>query len=540
MSNVEALTRRLKRLETLRQPHEKVWRDCFDHSFPIRGSGLQTTQAMDAQEAQDRRAKLLHSVSTDAGRTLAASIVAGATPSSSVWALLSVSGADDAGLRWLDEKGKQLHEEIHASTFDAAAYECALDLVGAGWFALYVDVDRDAGGFSFTQWPLAGVYAASTKAGGPIDTVFRRYTLTAEQCVIEFGPNACSQDTQKKAQDEPDAPVQLCHAIYPRSVYLVGGRMAKNLPIASCHFEVEAKHLLREGGYHEMPVIVPRWAVVPESVYAIGPMFDALPDARELNTFLGMDKMNAELAIAGMWIAEDDGVLNPRTIKVGARKVIVANSVDSMKQLSAGGDWRLADERIAMYTASIRRTLMADQLQPQDGPAMTATEVHVRVGMIRQLLGPIYGRLQAEYLAPLVERCFGLMFRAGLFGQAPESLGGQSLKVKYNNPLARAQKAEDVSAIERLNGNLQALANLAAAGVPAAGAALDVVDFDANVRTIVDGLGVPIKNVRDPKQLQAFRDERAKQQAAAQQQAKAEQMQTMAADAAVQRSVKAA
>jgi hypothetical protein len=97
---------------------------------------------------------------------------------------------------------------------------------------------------------------------------------------------------------------------------------------------------------------------------------------------------------------------------------------------------------------------MADQLQPQDGPAMTATEVHVRVGLIRQLLGPIYGRLQAEYLAPLAERCFGLAYRAGIFGEAPQSLGGRNLKVKYNNPLARAQKMEDVAAIERLNGNL--------------------------------------------------------------------------------------
>jgi hypothetical protein len=62
--------------------------------------------------------------------------------------------------------------------------------------------------------------------------------------------------------------------------------------------------------------------------------------------------------------------------------------------------------------AQIRKILMADQLQAQDGPAMTATEVHVRVNLIRQLLGPIYARLQAEYLQPLIERCFGLAYRA--------------------------------------------------------------------------------------------------------------------------------
>jgi Bacteriophage head to tail connecting protein len=538
-ANVASLVKRLQRLETLRQPHETVWRDCFDHSFPIRGSGLQGGAPLDAQQAMDRKARLLHSAGTDSARTLAAAIVSGATPSSSVWALLDVGGSDAQGKLWLDAKGKQLHEEVHAGTFDAAAYECALDLVAAGWFALYVDVDREIGGLTFTQWSIASVYAATTKAGGPVDTVFRKYTLTSEQCVTEFGMEGVSQQTRKKYEQTPDDLVTLCHAIYPRTAYSVGARMAKNLPIASCHFELDSHHLLRESGYHEMPVIVPRWAVIPDTCYAIGPMFDALPDCRELNTFLGMDKSNAELAIAGMWIAEDDGVLNPRTVKVGARKVIVANSVDSMKQLSAGGDWQLADTRIAQYIGSIRKIMMADQLQPQDGPAMTATEVHVRVGMIRQLLGPIYGRLQAEYLAPLVERCFGLMYRAGQFGEAPDSLGGQSLRVRYNNPLARAQKMEDVNAIERLNQNLLGLANLGAIA-PAAAGALDVIDFDANVRTLVDGLGVPLKNVRDPDQLQAFRDERAKQQAQAQQQEQAQQMQATAADAMAQRSIKAA
>jgi hypothetical protein len=322
-ASIDALIRRLARLKQLRQPHEGVWRDCFDHSFPIRGSGLQGGQPMDAQQAMDKKSQLLHSVATDAARTLAASVVSGATPSSSVWALLTVSGADDGGKRWLDEKGKQLHEEIHAGPFDAAAYECALDMVAAGWFALYVDVNREAGGFTFEQWPLASCFCATTKAGGTVDTVLREYTLTAEQCLREFGAENVSGDTAKKAEKEPDSPVALCHAIYPRTTFAVGAKMAKNMPVASVHFEVESKTLLRESGYHEMPVIVPRWAVIPDTVYAVGPMFDALPDARELNAFLRMDRMNAELAIAGMWIAEDDGVLNPRSVKVGPRKVIV-------------------------------------------------------------------------------------------------------------------------------------------------------------------------------------------------------------------------
>ncbi|MGL4649103.1 MAG: portal protein [Caldilineaceae bacterium] len=536
MADIKALKQRLERLKSLRLPHEGVWRDCFDHSFPIRGSGLQSAD-LTAQTALDRKARLVDDTATDSARTLAAALVSGMTPASATWFAVEVMGADGAGAAWLDEQGQRLHKEIHSSGFDAAAYECSLDIVAAGWCALYIDTGPQ--GFRFEQWPIAGVYAAASRLSGKVDTVFRCYTLTAGQCVAEFGDRV-SMQTAKAAAVDPETPVELCHAIYQRTAYMVGAKMARNLPIASCHFEVASHHALRESGYHEMPVIVPRWVVIPGSVYAVGPMFDALPSARQLNEMVRMDMAACEMAIAGMWIAEDDGVLNPRTIKVGARKVIVANSVDSMKELKSGGNWQLATDRIEGMRAQIRKLLMADQLQPQDGPSMTATEVHVRVSMVRQLLGPIYGRLQAEYLQPLVERCFALAFRGGLFDEPPESLAGMPFNVRFMSPLARAQRMEDVGAIERLNQNLLTLVNLGAAGVQAAMAASDVVNFDENVRTLIDGLGVPLKNANTAEQVAKGRQARAEAQQAAQQQQQAQELQAMAADTAMKRSIKAA
>src|SRR3546814_10796838 len=104
---------------------------------------------------------------------------------------------------------------------------------------------------------------------------------------------------------------------------------------------------------------------------------------------------------------------------------------------------------VAKLQAAIRKTLMADQLQPWDGPQMTAEEVRTRVDMIRKLLGPVYGRLQAEYIKPMIDRCFGLAYRAGIFKPAPQSLRGRSFSVRYVSPMARAQKLDEVMAIQR-------------------------------------------------------------------------------------------
>lgn len=245
-------------------------------------------------------------------------------------------------------------------------------------------------------------------------------------------------------------------------------------------------------------------------------------------------------AAAGVYVAEDDGVLNPRTVRVKGGSVIVANSVNSIRELPTGADFNVTFSKASEMRAEIRRVLMADQLQPQDGPAMTATEVHVRVALIRQLLGPLYGRLQAEYLAPIINRVFGLLYRRGrpelggqpgdtLIDDAPDSLQDETFRIRYQSPLARAQKLEDVTAIERVMGIAGAMA---AAGKPEV---LDMIDSEQSLRLAADGLGAPAKVLRDEKTLAAFREQREQAQQQQAQAAQQQQIQTMAAEAAMSR-----
>lgn len=508
----ERLFKRLESLRGERTPHETTWADCFMWTDPVRASGL-SGPMMSASEISQAVAKIFDSSAIDAKRILAASIMSGMTPANSLWFKMQVNGEDDDSRRWLDESSETLWENIHSANFDAEGADCVDDLMGAGWFALYIDKDREKGGLYFEHWPLAQCFIASSKAAGQIDTVYRTYQLTAAQAVHEFNQRGDTLPAiiTKAAETDPDKKFEFVHCIEPRDTYVVGALRSKNMPIASYMLACEGKQVVRESGYHEMPVIVARWKKIPASFYAVGPVLDALPDIRTINDIVRMEYANLDLAISGMWIAEDDGVLNPRTVKVGPRKIIVANSVDSMKPLQPSANFALGDQRIVALEAKIRKTLMADQLQPQDGPAMTATEVHVRVDLIRQLLGPIYGRLQAEYLKPLIDRCFGLAFRAGAFNPPPPALGGKAFSIQYQSPLARAQKLEEVTAIERYMGDMTAMAQIDPS-------VLDNVDTDEASRATGQGLGVPDRIIRTPEQLLDFRKRKQAQQSAQQQQ----------------------
>lgn len=510
MTDALAILRRHERMKAQRQQSvESVWRDCFEYTFPLRGNGLHG-EKMTATSGQSAQAKLLDSTAADSVNVLASNIMGSLTPANSQWFALDVGQETDEERRWLDEAGELVWENIHMANFDAEAFEGCLDICAAGQFALFVDEDRERGGYSFHQWPLAQCYFASTRADGRIDIVHREYCLTAEQAASEFGLKNLPEKIRKAATEKPDDEFKFTQAIYPRQTYAVGARLAKNLPIASCHIAVDAKMVVRESGYHEMPVICPRWLRAPDSIYAIGPMYAALPDVRQLNELKGFELAGADIAIAGMWAVADDGVFNAKTAKLGPRKMLVFSDVDNIKPLTTGANYELSDLIVSRLQAQIRKTLMADQLPPADGPVKTAYEYSVRVDLIRKLLGPIYGRLQAEYLKPLVERCFGIAFRAGIFKPAPQSLRGRSFSVRYVSPMARAQKLEDVMAIRQTFTDAAAFATLAPEIV-------DELDTGKALELIVEGLGAPLsirRNAEDVAALRADREAKAKQQAA--------------------------
>ena len=256
-------------------------------------------------------------------------------------------------------------------------------------------------------------------------------------------------------------------------------------------------------------------------------MSDALPNTKTLNEVARWELVAAETVIAPPMKAVDDGVLNPRTVKLGPRKVIVMNDIDSMAPLLTGAKVEFGQLVMERLQTDIRRALMADLFDKLlNDPRMTATQVHAIIGVIRQRLGPRFGRMQAEFLQGLIERSYGIALRAGVLGEPPASLLRRSYVVKYLSPLARSQKLEDVSAIESHEMGLLTKAE-------AKPETMDTWDWDGSARHLAELRGVPLKLVRDAETTARIRDERAKAQADAQQQEASMQMTAKAGGAAL-------
>jgi hypothetical protein len=196
--------------------------------------------------------------------------------------------------------------------------------------------------------------------------------------------------------------------------------------------------------------------------------------------------------------------------------ITVVRSDTAIKPLQIGSNWQITDLKENQLRTAIRQAYYSDQLQLQEGPQMTATEVQVRYELMQRLLGPTLGRFQTEFLNPLIERVFGIMLRSDALTPRPSEMEGMNMDIEYVGPLARSQRMEEAIAVERLY-------QLAMQVVQVDPTVMDVIDHEQAIRMRATLLGVPKTVLRGEDEVAEIREQRAAAQQQAQEQAMAQQ-----------------
>jgi hypothetical protein len=525
------------KLKAIRSPLDREYRECYEYTKPFLGIGFDEGTDGDgylnAHTAKSKQAKLLDSTATDAVRMLASSVLSSLTPPNTLWFDLADGSRVDDDLdqeskEWLKNAAKRLHTLIHSSNYDNEAMTFVEHMVIAGIGGIYIEEKN--GKLRFENWPLNHLYVQETLNLGYIDTVYRQFYYTVQEAVYEFGLNALPQKMREAYDQNPHdvTPHRFVVAIRPRikNGKQSTGNTARNLPWESIWVS-GCGCVVRESGFHEMPVIVPRWQTIPDTDYGRGPVSDALPDIKTLNKVTETYLLNMDMHVAGMFKVKDDGVINPNTIRFGPRRFIPVSDMDNIQPLQTGGDINFAVNQIESLRSNIKQILLANRLS-FDKAIQTATEVQTRNNQVRQILGPIFARMQSEFLTHLVERCFGLALRAGLFQPIPEGLRGREFEIDYRSPLARSQKMQEV---EQVDVFMAAAAKLGEVQGAITSPVMDLIEFDSMLRSYAEQLGIDPALVNDENAVKKLRLQRQQAQRAA---AEAEQ-QRMAQEQAASR-----
>jgi hypothetical protein len=243
--------------------------------------------------------------------------------------------------------------------------------------------------------------------------------------------------------------------------------------------------LLASGRFAENPFVAFRWLKLPGETYGRGPVAKALPDIRTANKVVELILKNASIAATGIWQAEDDGVLNPATIRLVPGAIIPkAAGSAGLTPLAAPGNFDVSQLVLRDLRERIRGALLADRIAQAERAAMTATEVMERSATAARLLGATYGRLQVELLTPLIARCLAVLRRRG---EIPHlALDGREVRLVYASPLARVQARADAADTILF---LEAAAKLG-------GEAAATIDAGAATRWLGRTLGAPPEILR--------------------------------------------
>ena len=510
------LLKRFDRLKSNRQNWESHWQEVADYMQPRKADVTKS------RSKGDKRTELIFDSSPlQAVELLAASLHGMLTNPSTTWFSLRFKGEElsdnDEAKAWLENATEVMYKAINRSNFQQEIFELYHDLITFGTAAMFIEDDEEDV-LKFSTRHINEIYISENDKGR-IDTIFRKFRLTARAAIQKFGENVSDSIVTKHKKD-PYEEVEILHAVYPRADFDPKKQDKSNMPFESVYLEAGTGDELSVSGFREFPFVVPRYLKASHEIYGRSPAMTALPDVKMLNEMSKTTIKSAQKQVDPPLLVPDDGFILPVRTIPGGLNFYRSGTRDRIEPLNIGANTPLGLNMEEQRRDSIRNAFYVNQLMMQSGPQMTATEVIQRNEEKMRLLGPVLGRLQSELLKPLIDRAFSLLIRKDLFGPIPEFLSGQDIEIEYVSPLAKAQKSAELQSIMRGIEIMGQLSNVAPV--------FDHLNMDKLVKHLMDIVGVPQKVLKSSSELQDEREQAQQQQA---QQQQMNQMQQVAESA---------
>lgn len=518
--------KRVAALELERQSFIEHYREISLYMAPRRGRFTET----DVNRGIKRHQAILNSKPIQSHRIARAGMLAGIMSPSRPWFMLATPDPDMMEYQpvrlWLEKVELLLRAVFNQSNLYnmAPVMIGELLLFGTGAMSHVDDFDDVARFYSHT----AGSYMIAQNSAYRVDTLVRKFMMTASQMIGEYGMSAVSPAV-KTAYDNSnyEAWFPVTHFVEPNPDYSTASKRSAHKKFRSVYYETtcaDKDKVLRNAGFDEFPAYCPRWDLTGEDVYATDcPGMTTLGDVKGLQILerrraQGIDKMvnpplsgppsvrNQPAAIPGSTIIY--------TQEQGGNKLEPIYKVEPrLQELML--DIQRHEQRIdtGFYVDLFLAISNMQGIQPRN-----QEEILQRNEERLLQIGPVLERLHGEFLSPLIDRTFNQCARAGLLPPPPKELQGKALKVDFISSLAQAQRAVAGNAVQRLAAYVGGLVQ---------GGVNDGKKFDSDqsIDIMAEALGVPSKAVVSDEVVAQQRQ--AEQKAAAAQQA-AQMAQSMA------------
>ncbi|MBF8733097.1 hypothetical protein IRZ59_21950 [Pseudomonas guariconensis] len=508
------------------------WKELGDFISPRSGRW----NATDTNSGKRRDKKIINPRATFAARTLGAGMHTGMTNPSSPWVKF---GTPDQGLmeyepvkNWLYAVENAMRESMARSNlYSVLPGRYAEEGVFGTAPMVVLPDDEDL----LRVYPLAvGSYMLANNSRNLVDTLYRDFRMTARQLAQQFGESSLSSTAKSLLSSNPEAWIDVVHAIEPNDEREPGRKDNQNMAFRSVYWEKgsDQDKVLRRSGFKTFNCMAPRWDVLGEDVYGTGPGSMAIGTTKAIQL---MERRKAELLEKG--VRPPMGA--PSSLR-GQAASILPGGITYLNDTQLGAKFAPLYEVQPAWLGQLRGEIEADSeiidtaffvdlflMISQMDSVRTAYEIATRKEEKLLMLGPVLERQTDDLLDPLVDTWFnqmleqsvprwmGLLPGAPMIPPPPKELADMDLRVEFTSILAQAQKAIGVQSIERAIGFAGTVATTTQSLEP-----LDLLDGDEAMRQYFDLIGVPPTLVRADDMVASIRQQRAQaeQQAQMQQQ----------------------
>ena len=341
----------------------------------------------------------------------------------------------------LDDYMRKLFNYIHASNFDVAINECYFDLA-IGTSCLIVNQNNDQEPIRFTSVPM-DVLSIEEALTGRIESWYRTWQDTKINEITQRWPKAIiPMSLELMMLDDRDA---VASKIYEGVMYKpeLGAK-------PYCYMVTTDMDILFCEYLESNPGIVWRFQKTNNEIYGRGPIVDALPSIISLQEMARVELASANLNTFRPYMGFSDSVFNPHTFKLEPFTIIPVAPIGSGGQFPLQPLPESANPQFAQLTINdlryqIKQLLYSDDqenaAQASKQPE-TATSVQVQQQQLAQRIGPLFSRLQQEFLWPVIKRVSYILYRMGLLPMP--KIDGKLVQFKYKSPLALAKGQQEI------------------------------------------------------------------------------------------------
>lgn len=494
--SAEKVVKRYNDLKAMRGTWDSHWREVAELVYPRRDD-FDTKRS----PGEKRQTKVFDSTPIQANELLASGLVGLNINPATTWFLANTEGMDEESKAWTSNAAKVMLKEINSanSGFYTAAYEYFLEFGAFGTAGVFIAEGEGNDGIMCQSRALSEIVVAEGPQGH-IDTVYRRFEWPAHRIFARWGDQSGKSVLGSIKKGKQDDKFFIIHAIQPRKKRDKEKRSSKDLPVQDIYVIERDKHILEEGGFNEHPLPVGRFYKSPMETYGRSPAMTALPDIKMLNEVMRTTIKAAQKSVDPAIILPSDGFINPLRNVPGGVNIFDGSVNEAIGQFPSSNP-DIGMDFVRDLRDRIRSVFFVDQLQFAGGANMTATEVLQRTEEKVRLIGPVQGRVQTEFLGPVLNRIFGILNRQGKFGDMPESIP-ESFEFIYTSQVSMAQKQQEANGFIRALEVLQPLLLLNPALLT------DNVKGDKTVRDTLEMFGFSLDKLTDEKQRDVEKEQR--------------------------------